>query len=99
MTSRSTWKGMERKVACILGGRRNPLSGANSGEPGDVRHPEFVVECKLRAKLVLTGWFEKVAQEAKAEGKKPLLVLKEKGKHGEYVVIRLDDFAKLRDGV
>jgi hypothetical protein len=93
MTHRNTWKGLERKAAILLGGVRNPLSGANSRHTsGDVIHDSYYVECKLRQNWAITGMFQEVRTEAQVEGKMPLLVIKEKGKHGELVVMDMADF-------
>jgi hypothetical protein len=94
-TSKSTWKALERKVARLLGGTRNPLSGSNSGQSGDVRHPDFEIECKLGERLAIFPWFTKNAATARSSGKMPLLVVKEKGKHGELAVLRLQDLVGL----
>lgn len=96
MTSRSTWKGLERKAAKKLGGTRNPLSGRESlHTSGDVIHKDLYVECKLRAQWSVLSLYREVKEEAKKEGKIPILVLKEKGKHGELVVLGMEDFKKL----
>ncbi len=96
MTSRSTWKGLERKTAKLLGGARNPLSGINSKHTsGDVIHDSYYVECKLRAKWAITSLFNDIRKEANAEDKTPLLIIKEKGKHGELVVMDITDFMQV----
>lgn len=96
MTSRSTWKGLERKAARLLKGQRNPLSGSNSRHTsGDVIHDDFYVECKLRTNWAVTSIFKEVRQEAKKECKTPLLIIKEKGKHSELVIMDIEDFMNL----
>jgi len=93
MTSRNTWKNLERKAAKTLGGERNPLSGSSSRHTsGDVIHDRFYVECKYRQHWTITTMFEDVRTKAKAEGKIPLLIIKEKSKHGELVVMDIRDF-------
>jgi hypothetical protein len=84
----------------MLGGQRTPLSGSLSRHTaGDVIHPIFYVECKYRDSLsrinALRVFREEVEPRAKAEGKIPLLVVKEKGKRGELVVLRFEDFVRL----
>ena len=99
MTSRSTWKKLELKVAKMLGGQRNPLSGsASKHTSGDIIHDKFYVECKYRAKFAVVSLFKEVEEKAKAENKVPLLVLKQKNLRGELVVLRLEDFVKLVGG-
>jgi len=91
-TSNGTWKALERKVAKLLGGTRNPLSGGASRHTrGDVIHPTLYVECKLRQKLSIWAWFEDTRQKAEKEHKKPILVIKEKSKKGELVVLDITD--------
>ena len=95
-TSNNTWKSLERKVAKLLGGVRNPLSGGASRHTrGDVIHPYLYVECKLRQKLSMWSWFDDVRQKAKVEGKTPILIIKEKSKKGELVVLDIKDFVAL----
>jgi len=96
MTARETWKKFERKVAKKLGGFRTPLSGSNSRiTSGDVVHPCYYVECKYRSKFYVFSLFDDVRAKAKKEGKVPLLVLKEKNRRGELVVMDLDDFVRM----
>jgi len=94
-THKSTWKSFERRVAKKLGGKRNPLSGMNSGKPGDVRHSVFTVEWKLRASCIIYKWLDKVKEEAISENKIPLLVVKQKHQKGEYAILELDNFVDL----
>lgn len=87
---------MERKVAKLLGGVRNPLSGGASRHTrGDVIHDFLYVECKLRKRIAAWSLFREVEQLAKLEGKTPVVILKEKGKKGELAVLRLTDFVRL----
>jgi len=96
MTHSSTWKNLEKKVAGLLGGDRQFNTGTHNAE--DVKHELFVVECKLRAKLGFKSWYEQAKKHVvKGSGKIALLVCKEKGKQGEYVIIKMDDFIKLMD--
>ena len=96
MTSNNTWKNMERKVAKLLGGVRNPLSGGTGRHTrGDIIHPTLYVECKLRQKLSIWAWYKDTEMKAKVEHKMPLLVIKEKGKKSELVVLDIKDFVEL----
>lgn len=95
-TSRGTWKAVERKVAKLLKGRRNPLSGGSSGHTrGDVIHRDFYVEIKYRKRWAIWKIWEDTRLKARAEDKLPLVVIKQKGKHGELVLLSLQDFVKL----
>ena len=96
MTCKNTWKGHERKTARILGGERIPCSGVSGTKlKGDVFHERFFVECKFRAHLFVYSVFQKVKEQASKTGKIPLLVLKQKYRKGELVVLDLNDFQKL----
>jgi hypothetical protein len=90
------WKKMERRVAEKMGGQRVVCSGVR-GE-GDVLNDKFFIECKERKSFAIWDWFTKAKAEAKKEGKVPLLVLKEKGKHGELAVVDMDWFASQKFG-
>ncbi len=96
MTTKRTWKKLEQKIAKSFGGVRNPLSGGASRHTrGDVIHEKYYIECKLRAKLSVWEWFRKVEENAKAEGKMPILALKEKSKKGQLVLVRVEDISRL----
>lgn len=95
MTSRSCWKGHERKVAKALGGGRIPCSGSGDIK-GDVLHDTFFVECKVRKKLAILPWMLKAEEQARPLGKIPLLVVRQKGtREGELVVMRLKHFTEI----
>jgi hypothetical protein len=93
VTARETWKKFERKVAKKIGGVRTPLSGSHSRHTsGDVIHDVFYVECKYRKNFAVVSLFDEVREKAKKEKKIPMLVLKQKNRHGELVVMDLNDF-------
>jgi hypothetical protein len=92
--SDKSWKRLERKAASLLHGKRIPSSGSGAIK-GDVLHPKLLIECKYREKLPITKWFGKVKIQAISEQKTPLLILKQKGKHGELAVLELEDFIKI----
>ncbi len=81
------WKTHEDKVAQRL--KTNVPRSRNGRFDSDNKN--IVVECKWRSKHAAWGWFAKLEAKAKkyAPGKRPVLVLKEKGRHGELVVLRL----------
>lgn len=88
-TSRSTWKGRERKIARDFGSERTPLSGGNSRiTRSDSIHPKLFVEAKLRQKHAVVTLFDDTAKLAKLEKKIPVVALCEKGRPGYYLVIR-----------
>lgn len=79
------WKQFERDCAAIVGGTRNPLSGAanvdDRGRPrgGDVIHPTLHIECKLRKQFALFRWWREVTKEALLSKKQPVMFLRERG--------------------
>lgn len=89
------WKAFERWVGKHIfdGAPRNPCSGANnrtdSGDerPGDIIHPRYQVECKLRDKMSIFRWWDKLKEEAKKTGKIPVLILREKGDAKDVLVV------------
>lgn len=89
----SAWKKHERKTAKLLGGARIPCSG-NGAIQGDVLHDRFFIECKYKKAFSVLSLFRKVKAQSPKD-KVPLLVLKQKFKKGELVVMDLADFLKL----
>jgi len=90
-----TWKAVERKVARLLRGRR----AGNTGMPSpDVLHPLFSVEVKYRQRLPSLLSAGMAQAKRVAEGKIPLLILKQKGQRGEYAVLELQDLLRLLEG-
>jgi hypothetical protein len=90
------WKGCERRIAELLGGRRVPVSGRIRGDCPDVEHPTLSIECKSRKKL--PAWIEDAMRQAEAsarDGRLPVVVLHEdRVPYAEsLVVVRLEDFA------
>lgn len=83
-----SWKALERKIAKKVGGRRAYHSSL------DVNHERLAIEVKLRKNLSVWSWFKALEKKA-PDGKLPVLVLKEKGKHGELAVLRFDILLKL----
>lgn len=96
-TSKSCWKGFERKVAEDFGTKRVPLSGSNSGHNtnSDSLHPELYIECKVRHKISIWSLFEDTEDKAKHENKIPLVAIKQKGSRGYLIVIRPEDLEKI----
>lgn len=87
-----SWKDTERKAAKAFGGERNPLSGRSGKHTAaDVIHPSLFIEVKHPKRIPAHTLWEKTKELAKAEGKVPVIVLKEKGKREEIVICRLAD--------
>ena len=91
-----SWKDAERKVAKAFGGERNPLSGRSGKHTAaDVIHPSLFIEVKHPKRIPAHTLWEKTKKLAKAEGKTPLIVFKEKGKREEVVMCRLRDLKSI----
>ena len=89
-----SWKRIENKVARKLGGRRNPLSGRNSGHgtSADVLlDGNEYVEVKSRKRMAVFGLFRQVREKARKERKVPVLVLHETGKPLYLKVTELEE--------
>jgi hypothetical protein len=92
MTTKQTWKNLEKKTAHSLNGQR---SGNRGIESPDVLHDCFSVECKYRANLAFKKWYDQAKKYAKGTDKIPLLICKEKGQCGEFVIISMKHFKEL----
>jgi len=90
----TAWKVMERRVAALFCGQRNPLSGGTSRHTrGDVIHDALFIECKLSKRNAMITLMHDVETKAKKEGKLPLLALHVKAEKHDYLLIR-DDLAE-----
>ncbi len=88
------WKRHERNIAKKIGGRR-VLRGADfSKSAPDIEHHYFSVECKYRKKI--SGFLEKGLKEAEkySTEKIPILVIQEKFRKRQIVVMWFDDFLR-----
>jgi len=98
MTSRSTWKGSERRVAKDLGGKRIPVTGVDR-DGADVITPIFHIQVKLRKTLPawLWVWMNGIAGDAEPHGKIGLLILKKPRQRDvdSLVAMRYGDFIDL----
>ncbi len=102
MTSKSSWRGLERRICNALGGRRTPLSGSNSqhGTSADcieTKYPSYYFEIKLRQSFLHHTMFkDKVEKQAIKEGKIPVLITHVKNaKLDSLAILRLEDLIKL----
>ncbi|MBA7568675.1 hypothetical protein ES708_10409 [subsurface metagenome] len=95
-TQMKAWKAAEYRAAEALKGRRVPLSGGLGVETkGDVKLPGWHVEVKYRKHLAVFTTFLAAEKVARAEGKNALLILTEKGRHGQLAVMRIENFSAL----
>lgn len=91
-----SWKNLERTVARKLSGKRVVTKGIG-GE--DVEHERFAIECKYRQTFAFIKWFKQALGYGDKSGKIPILVCKQARDHGEYVIVRLDDFVEIVNGL
>lgn len=74
----------EEYIAGIYRGRRSPSSGAADNDNGDVRSENYLIECKttgrpgypVKSLPVFVQTLEKIADEAWAEGRFPVLAMR-----------------------
>jgi hypothetical protein len=94
MTHRNTWKSAERKNAAIFGAKRNVLSGSSGRDDrseSDSTHDTLYIESKLRARCTARSLWLATKAKAATTGQTPLVILREKGKHGALLIIHEDD--------
>lgn len=99
------WKVFERWTGKNIfdGLKRNMGSGSinrtdeGEGRTGDVISSLYEIECKLRKKISIFRWWEKLEGESKASGKIPVLVMRETGNVKDtLIVIHWEYYRKLR---
>lgn len=101
----STWKSVERKIAALFGGTRNPISGrVRSNSIADVDHDLFSIEVKHKKDGIpswLTDALEQAIMAKKTEGHIPIVVLHKKGTKYEDcpVLIQLSDLITLYEQI
>jgi len=96
MTHRNTWKAFEREAASFFGSERTPLSGGNSKiTRSDSLHKRLFIESKYRKKHSAIALWYKTKCLANAEGKIPVVCLREKGRKGFWLVIHCEDLKEI----
>lgn len=99
------WKAFERQVGKLIfdGAKRNMGSGAvnrddsGNARSGDLIHPIYQIECKIRQKIGIFRWWEKLKKEAGETGKIPVLITREKGNAKDILVtLHWKDFVKMK---
>lgn len=98
----SAWKDLERKAAKLFGGARVVRGDDFSHARPDVLcERTWSVECKSRSSLTTWGWYTKLKTDTEKffpkENRIKVLVIKEKGKQGELIVLSTEDFFKILD--
>lgn len=90
------WKRAERIVAKKTGGKRNLRKGVEEADVTGALNGRFVLEVKSRETLPawITRGYMQAKRHADREGKIAALVIKEKNKKDELVVMRLSDLIR-----
>jgi len=95
---------LERRICKKFGGKRNPLSGQNSGHGTSAdcidvspEFEKFYFEIRLRQNWLHHSMFkEDVEKPASKEGRIPVLVThKKNSRSGALIVLRIEDFLEL----
>lgn len=97
-TSKTTWKGFERRVATFFGAKRVPLSGSNSGHGtnSDSLHPLVYIESKYRKHAFsVVDLFIDTETKALRENKVPVVAIKQKFVDGYLLLVRPEDLSLL----
>lgn len=86
------WKAAERRVAALLGTRRNSLSGSNSKmTSSDTLHEKLYVEVKHPARSAVWTLFKKTRKQAEKEKKTPILAIGQKSHKGFLFCVHSSD--------
>lgn len=87
----------EARLAKVIGGTRNAVSGAFWNRKGDVRSTDLLIEHKWTSKASITvkaAVLEKIVKEAILDGRMPLLGISLNNEN--YILLTEDDFFELR---
>lgn len=96
----ASWKEAERRAARMLGGKRTPLSGRNSGHTAsDVIHDTLFIEVKYYKKAAIWTLWEKTKKLADKEGKLPVVCMFQPHRKGFLVCVHIDDLASFLESL
>lgn len=93
--SDKTWKAYERRIAALLGGRRVSILQSE-----DIEHPVLSIECTVQKQAKIPALVRNKYEQALRncpEGKKPVVVMKEKNRNdlNSFVILSLGDFHEI----
>ena len=97
-THRRTWQRKEQSAAAIFGTTRQYGSGSGGREDetrSDSKHPRLYIEGKLRASHAVLSTWREAHKQAMKEGKNAVVILSEKGRHGQWLLIHEADMPAL----
>lgn len=92
------WKDRERQAARFWGAERNVGSGCDfrlRGSRSDSVHDVLYLEVKLRAKFATWTLWRETKARAEVEGKVPVVMLAEKFREGQLIVVHTADLDEL----
>lgn len=87
----------EARLAKVINGKRNAVSGAFWNRKGDVRSQDLLIEHKWTGKASFTvkaAVLEKIVKEAILDGRMPVLGISLNKEN--YILLTEDDFLELR---
>lgn len=93
-TSRRTWQKREAASASLFGARRQYGSGSGGREDqtcSDSNHPRLYLEHKMRASHAVLRVWDDAKKKAHRERKDPVVMLSEKGRPGQWLVVHTAD--------
>lgn len=97
-THRRTWQKREGRAAALFGALRQVGSGSGGRDDetcSDSRHPKLFLECKLRAKHSVVSLWDATKKLAAREKKVPVVILAEKGRPGQWLLVHSADLDAL----
>lgn len=99
MTSKYQWQKTEKEISKVFDTERTPFSGSTSGlTSSDTLHEHLFVECKTHKRHAVKTLFDQTKQLALAEGKIPLVILREdKSEDTLWVIEEKDVFNVLKE--
>lgn len=105
MRQSQAWKNLERRAAEALGGKRITRGDNFAISDVDVTVPDFphlAIDAKYRKAQPWKhhAFVEEIAAKyCQGEKSVPVLITKSGGEHGEYVTLRLADYAALLNAI
>jgi hypothetical protein len=87
------WKKFERTVARFFGCERTgPMQEKDAN---DINHDCLHVQCKHSKKIAIVNVWDAAKAVADKEGKIPCVAIKQKGRHGWWIMVRAEDLTAI----
>lgn len=97
-TARRTWQKREQSAAAIFGTTRQYGSGSGGRVDetrSDSKHERLYIEGKLRASHAVLSTWREAHKQAMKERKTAVVILSEKGRHGQWLLVHEADMPAL----